>query len=463
VANGYVGFFRNSELVPLEINPVEIIDRRGRKVTPAGLEWGVANEHGTWWLTLRLDDSKLPLPYTIDPTATYRTSATAVTWPGTGTTTITIPAIQANELLVVQQSADLSAATFATAPTDAGGGNTWTKLANAAGTNISQVVSYKFAVAADSTINVTLTPPSNATVATVNVASLHVFKGLAVAAIATAQTAALATASRAITCPAITSVAGALPAAPELLICVLSAAADPLTNAYSAATGMAPWTYDAFDNTAATTAGNTIFSAEVTSPTALLPITSGNNIFNAPAGNKDQVATAMGFNTDATAPTVSSVTSTLASGSYKAGTVIPITVNFSEPVTVTGSPDPRPQHRPRPQRHLLLRLGHQRTGLQLHRAGRRHAGRRPRLCQHRLAGPRRRHHRRMGGGHARGVRGVPGADRRRRGGGVAGHPQPGYREQQNRYGKNGTKADFPCAKNGLRIAHDDSSPDAGLA
>src|ERR1019366_7064086 len=30
--------------------------------------------------------------------------------------------------------------------------------------------------------------------------------------------------------------------------------------------------------------------------------------------------------------------STTASGSYKVGTMIPITVNFSEPVTVTGTP-----------------------------------------------------------------------------------------------------------------------------
>ena len=41
---------------------------------------------------------------------------------------------------------------------------------------------------------------------------------------------------------------------------------------------------------------------------------------------------------DTIPPTVTSVTSTQASGSYKAGTVIPVTVNFSEPVVVTGTP-----------------------------------------------------------------------------------------------------------------------------
>ena len=41
---------------------------------------------------------------------------------------------------------------------------------------------------------------------------------------------------------------------------------------------------------------------------------------------------------DTIPPTATSVTSTQASGSYKAGTVIPVTVNFSEPVVVTGTP-----------------------------------------------------------------------------------------------------------------------------
>ena len=41
---------------------------------------------------------------------------------------------------------------------------------------------------------------------------------------------------------------------------------------------------------------------------------------------------------DTTAPTVTNVTSTTANGSYPAGATIPVTVAFSEPVTVTGSP-----------------------------------------------------------------------------------------------------------------------------
>ena len=41
---------------------------------------------------------------------------------------------------------------------------------------------------------------------------------------------------------------------------------------------------------------------------------------------------------DTTAPTVTGVSSTLANGSYKAGQVVPVTVTFSEAVTVTGTP-----------------------------------------------------------------------------------------------------------------------------
>ena len=41
---------------------------------------------------------------------------------------------------------------------------------------------------------------------------------------------------------------------------------------------------------------------------------------------------------DKTAPTVTSVSSNLADGLYKTGQVVPVTVTFSEPVTVTGTP-----------------------------------------------------------------------------------------------------------------------------
>ena len=53
-------------------------------------------------------------------------------------------------------------------------------------------------------------------------------------------------------------------------------------------------------------------------------------------------AGSLGFNKniviDTTAPTVSNVSATNANGAYKAGDVIHVTVDFSEPVTVTGAP-----------------------------------------------------------------------------------------------------------------------------
>ncbi len=55
-----------------------------------------------------------------------------------------------------------------------------------------------------------------------------------------------------------------------------------------------------------------------------------------PAGNTG--TTARTFVYDTAAPTISNVSSTKADGAYPAGTLIPITVTFSENVTVTGTP-----------------------------------------------------------------------------------------------------------------------------
>ena len=91
---------------------------------------------------------------------------------------------------------------------------------------------------------------------------------------------------------------------------------------------------------------------------------------------------------DTTAPTVSGVTSSTADGSYKAGATVSIQVNFSENVTVTGTPQ------------LALNSGatvnyasgtrHLDPDLHLH-GRRRREQRRPRLHRHRLADAERRH------------------------------------------------------------------------
>ncbi|MCT7971026.1 Ig-like domain-containing protein [Laspinema olomoucense] len=57
------------------------------------------------------------------------------------------------------------------------------------------------------------------------------------------------------------------------------------------------------------------------------------------AGNSNTAATPLTRTADTTAPLVTSVTSTVLDKKYTAGTLIPITVNFSEAVNVTGKPE----------------------------------------------------------------------------------------------------------------------------
>ncbi|HYM64599.1 MAG TPA: hypothetical protein VES61_07960, partial [Gaiellaceae bacterium] len=105
-ANGGVRFVGLRGQSSITIRPVAILDATGRDITPAGLRWSLVHEREGWWLRLRLDDRKLPLPYVIDPAASYptplnlRSTPSAVTgsWrmgTGTGaidTTTDNIPA-----------------------------------------------------------------------------------------------------------------------------------------------------------------------------------------------------------------------------------------------------------------------------------------------------------------------------------------------------------------------------------
>ena len=335
IVNGYVGFFsKTGELLPLQIDPVQILDGQGKPVTPHGLEWGLDRRGGAWWLTLRLDDAKLPLPYTIDPASTYMTSA-AGTWTGTGTSTVTIPAtVQAGDLLIVQQSGVVGSTAYPTGPTDNNGG-TWTSLTAVQHLTVSQLDAYRFASGTDAGKTVTVTPSSAATGTTVNLVALHVFRGPDLAqAIATGQTAATNGTGRNIACAAVTPAAGTSAATPEHLMCLMSATSDANANPYSAATGMAPWTYR-FDTASGTAASSALFSTEATSTTPIAAVLSSNNPFS--SGIKD-VSVDMGFNTDATPPTVTNVSSTKANGSYPSGTLIPITVTFSEAVNVTGTP-----------------------------------------------------------------------------------------------------------------------------
>ncbi|HVD10944.1 MAG TPA: hypothetical protein VNB88_09915, partial [Gaiellaceae bacterium] len=96
-ANGGVRFVGLRGQSAISVHPVAILDASGREITPAGLRWSLVHDDKGWWLGLRLDDRKLPLPYVIDPAANYptplnlRSTASAVTgsWVlGTGTGTV---------------------------------------------------------------------------------------------------------------------------------------------------------------------------------------------------------------------------------------------------------------------------------------------------------------------------------------------------------------------------------------
>ncbi len=98
---------------------------------------------------------------------------------------------------------------------------------------------------------------------------------------------------------------------------------------YCVGTGESSSDLEYFDiNALEAASGVTIQDAAGNDATLTLPTIGGGSSLS---DNKDLVV-------DAVAPTVNDVTSTVSTGSYKAGDVIPVTVTFSEAVTVTGTP-----------------------------------------------------------------------------------------------------------------------------
>ena len=75
-SDGSVWFASGKTVGSKHILPVAIFDRSGKNVTPAGLRWSLRRVGTGWLLELKLNDSKLPLPYVIDPGLTG-VSATA--------------------------------------------------------------------------------------------------------------------------------------------------------------------------------------------------------------------------------------------------------------------------------------------------------------------------------------------------------------------------------------------------
>jgi Bacterial Ig-like domain (group 1) len=86
--DGSVGFLTGGAFSGLSIPAVAVLDARGRDVTPHGLQWSLRRLGSSWRLGLRLDDTKLPLPYVIDPAIVFKAASAAGSM---GATTLVIP------------------------------------------------------------------------------------------------------------------------------------------------------------------------------------------------------------------------------------------------------------------------------------------------------------------------------------------------------------------------------------
>jgi hypothetical protein len=347
--SGWVGFFAGRQLTDLALAPVSILGRDGHDITPTGLHWTIAGG----WLTLTLDDRKLPVPYTIDPAVLRTTSATPGTIAAAGTFTVAIPPTAvAKDLLVVQMDASGGknmSATTAALPTDTNSGtNPWvptgTPVSNSTGTGNNKINTlnaawYKYMTAADSG-NVTLTAPASTTTA---VGEIYVYKGVdASVPQLTAQASAQST-TNAISCP------GFSPSAVTQLYLCLIGTHDNATSGTSFSTAsMAPWSYDADTGTA--TAGATAAAYHDDSVTnTTIGATSAAGVISA-AGPSSGIG--FGFRDDTTAPgngtgsaptgfTTSALTqATQGIGAFAADIYFKNNGNGGFTVTGTGASDP---------------------------------------------------------------------------------------------------------------------------
>ena len=100
--DGAIAFLEGQhKLAAMHVEPVAILDERGQDITPEGLRWSVAQGRDGWVLKLRLDDSKLPLPYVIDPAVSYRQTQVSNNGAGGAANIVmTVPAGVANNDLL---------------------------------------------------------------------------------------------------------------------------------------------------------------------------------------------------------------------------------------------------------------------------------------------------------------------------------------------------------------------------
>ncbi|HEX6788752.1 MAG TPA: hypothetical protein VF091_05865, partial [Gaiellaceae bacterium] len=162
-----VGFYRGTglirQLTSLSIDPVVVQDASGRPITAKRTRWQVEQRHGSWWLTLTLDDAHLPTPYVIDPIAhgTDLTAGSQNTGGAGGSTTTSTPVnVNANDTVVATFSDVKAAAASCTNITAVDSvGNTLTRdttIGPAAGTAGTCVAIFHFTYASAQT-NITYT------------------------------------------------------------------------------------------------------------------------------------------------------------------------------------------------------------------------------------------------------------------------------------------------------------------
>ena len=73
--DGSVSFRSGGKRIGLHVLPAQVYDASGNAVTPTGARWSLRRAKDGWLLELRLDDSTLPVPYTIDPSVSSVTFA----------------------------------------------------------------------------------------------------------------------------------------------------------------------------------------------------------------------------------------------------------------------------------------------------------------------------------------------------------------------------------------------------
>src|SRR5437763_6437333 len=143
----------------LTIQPVQVLDADGTDVTPRGARWSLS--HGR--LELRLDDSRLSLPYVLDPAITFRGSGTGSN-AGATTFTIPIPAVAVNDIVLIQAAARGNGTTVPTFTVTGGSGGftSVVRTSDAGNTIVQEIFRHKVTAAESGNYTVTLSSSAKA-------------------------------------------------------------------------------------------------------------------------------------------------------------------------------------------------------------------------------------------------------------------------------------------------------------